>query len=193
MKEWLTPSEIAAEALPDLPATKRGVQLFAERYGWLDHPALARPRKGREGGGGTEFHIHQLPTLARIEYCRRHQIAGGDPAPSEHITMSVGATNARATLERDARLAIIRAFRRLSDGLALTQVSRLQIFTDRYNQGLIEIEGWILKAVPAVSKRSLARWLSSAAKGKALQLGHDPAAAPQGNRRAAHGQRRPIA
>jgi putative transposase len=52
MKEWLTAREIAAENLPEMPDTERGVQLTADRLGWNDHP-FALTRQGR--GGGMEY------------------------------------------------------------------------------------------------------------------------------------------
>ena len=36
MKEWLTAREIAAERLPDMPDTERGIQVTAQRLGWND-------------------------------------------------------------------------------------------------------------------------------------------------------------
>lgn len=68
MKEWFTPAEIAALALPALPATLRGINMIAKREGWLDRrnaagAGLARRRQGR--GGGFEYHYSLFPTLAQ--------------------------------------------------------------------------------------------------------------------------------
>lgn len=68
MKVWWTAAELAAAGLPGLPASKRGVQLVADREGWAHGrnergDALVRPRQGR--GGGTEFHVTLLPQVAR--------------------------------------------------------------------------------------------------------------------------------
>lgn len=67
-QEWFTAAELAVRMLPGLPATKRGIQMVADREGWarrtddLGRP-LFRSRKGR--GGGIEFHLTVLPDAAR--------------------------------------------------------------------------------------------------------------------------------
>lgn len=53
MKEWLTADEIADEALPHLPNTKRGVNKFVDANAWNTHPTYARKRQAR--GGGMEY------------------------------------------------------------------------------------------------------------------------------------------
>jgi len=68
MKEWFTPSEIAALGLPSMPTTLRGVNAVAKREGWLGRrnaagALLSRQRQGR--GGGYEYHYALLPTLAQ--------------------------------------------------------------------------------------------------------------------------------
>lgn len=62
-REWWTAEEIAAAALPDLPATKRGVNLQAERAVWRGNPAFARRREGR--GGGWEYSWRLFPSRAQ--------------------------------------------------------------------------------------------------------------------------------
>ena len=61
MKVWFTAAEFAALAaageLPGLPTTKRGMNMLIAREGWDRHASLCRRREGREGGGGTEFHL----------------------------------------------------------------------------------------------------------------------------------------
>jgi len=68
MKEWFTPAEIAALALPSMPATLRGINMIAKREGWLERrnasgASLSRRREGR--GGGWEYHYSLFPTLAQ--------------------------------------------------------------------------------------------------------------------------------
>lgn len=58
---WWTAEEIAAAALPDLPATKRGVNLTAA--GWRADPAHARRRAGK--GGGWEYSWKLFPSRAQ--------------------------------------------------------------------------------------------------------------------------------
>ena len=64
-KEWFSAEQLAALALPDMPNTKRGVQLMADakrwsRADWQDK--YWRMRAGR--GGGVEYHYSLLPTAA---------------------------------------------------------------------------------------------------------------------------------
>lgn len=60
MKEWFSAAEIAVMQLPCVPATKRGVQMLADREGWKN-----RPREGR--GGGLEYHWSAIPAVARAK------------------------------------------------------------------------------------------------------------------------------
>ena len=60
MKNWWTAAELAAGALPGLPATERGVRKIADRQGWR-----RQQRAGR--GGGFEFHVEALPLAARAK------------------------------------------------------------------------------------------------------------------------------
>ncbi len=62
-REWWTAEELAASGLPDLPASKRGVNMLAERLGWRGHPQFARRRVGR--GGGWEYFWKLLPSRAQ--------------------------------------------------------------------------------------------------------------------------------
>lgn len=56
---WWSAAEIAAEALPDMPATTRGVNTLSERLNWRSDPHHAQRRKGR--GGGWEYHWKLFP------------------------------------------------------------------------------------------------------------------------------------
>lgn len=62
-QEWWTAEEIAAAMLPDLPATKRGVNLLAERNDWRGQAGFARRREGR--GGGWEYSWQLFPHRCR--------------------------------------------------------------------------------------------------------------------------------
>ncbi|MCR9218965.1 MAG: Mu transposase C-terminal domain-containing protein [Alphaproteobacteria bacterium] len=70
MKEWFTAAELAALALPDLPATKRGVNAAAKKAGWDKRltaagEPLCRARRGN--GGGREYHYSLLPQRAQLK------------------------------------------------------------------------------------------------------------------------------
>lgn len=168
MKDWLTAQELAGEALPQLPSTKRGINDLADREAWNDHPAFARKRSGR--GGGIEYHVRILPTLAQIEYTRRHLKVGLAtlPAAANDEPTVDRRPSGRASLERDARLAILGHFDRLRSGLSLNLEGSLQIFVDRYNARSLTIEDWVLARVKRVSKGSMKRWLAARSKGQSI-------------------------
>lgn len=62
-KTWWTVAEIAAAALPDMPASERGVAKLAERQSWRGAPGCVRRRAGK--GGGLIYHCSLFPPRAR--------------------------------------------------------------------------------------------------------------------------------
>jgi putative transposase len=62
-QEWWTAEEIALGGLPDMPATKRGVNALADRLHWRGNRELARRRHGR--GGGWEYCWRLFPARAQ--------------------------------------------------------------------------------------------------------------------------------
>lgn len=62
-REWWTAEEIAAAALPDLPATRQGVDAVIKRNNWRADPGHARRRNGR--GGGWEYSWRLFPSRAQ--------------------------------------------------------------------------------------------------------------------------------
>ncbi|TIW27771.1 MAG: integrase [Mesorhizobium sp.] len=175
MNEWLTAREIAAERLPDMPESERGVQVLAARNGW-DGSAQSRKRPGR--GGATEYHFSLLPTLAQVAFQQKHMVVELPTKPAKPTPDA--SLSARAQQERDARLAVVAAFEKFSRGLQLGYATRVQVFTDKFNAGSLVTETWVREIVPSLSKRSLARWQSQKRDGKANRLGHDPAQARKG-------------
>ncbi|MCO5082612.1 MAG: DDE-type integrase/transposase/recombinase [Rhizobiaceae bacterium] len=179
--EWLTAREIAAECLPDIPSTERGVQLIAERNGW-DGTSLARKRGGR--GGATEYHVSLLPLLAQVAFTqKRMRVDMPEPAlPETPATPSLSAPSlsARAQLARDARLAIVAAFDRFSRSVQLNFATRVQIFVDKYNAGSLAVDEWVREAVPSLSKRTLMRFRAKKRAGGTEALAHDPAQSRKG-------------
>lgn len=178
MKEWLTAREIAEHALPDLPTTKRGVNLYAEANGWVNYPALCRLRSGV--GGGYEYHRKLLPTLAQLAYAKRHLVVGDPALVLAEEAPAVNLTE-RAAKERDARLAIIAAYDRFAAGMRLNQQACLRLFCDRYEMGSILVESWVKELIPNVSTRSLFRWKSARAKGARDALAVDRSKARKGS------------
>ncbi|CDP54035.1 Transposase and inactivated derivative [Devosia sp. DBB001] len=175
MKEWFTAQEIADAGLPDLPTTKRGVSLLADREGWVNNPAFARTRSQR--GGGFEYHYKLWPTLAQVEHQKRHLTIS---APVENDLPMPAPISGRGATERDARLAILAAFEQFSRGARLGHKACLQVFSDKYNMRSLAIEGWIVDVVPKISKRSLERWQGAKRAGTFDQLAVDRGKARKG-------------
>ncbi|MHB2265847.1 transposase [Aliihoeflea sp. PC F10.4] len=172
MREWLTPQEIADARLPQLPLTKRGVNDLAEREGWNANEFHARKRAGR--GGGMEYHIRLLPTLARVEYHSRHIVVGSPAMPAaandEPTKLPQVPSGGRAGLERDARLAIVAQFERFRKGTNLRVRQAMAIFSADWNMGRIKADPWIMDIVPKLSRGSLERWASKKRYGQSLAV-----------------------
>lgn len=175
MKVWLTAQEIADEQLPELPTTKMGVKLFAQRCEWDDSLGYARPRAGR--GGGIEYNIALFPELAKLTYKNRHLKIEQVAEAAAPRTPGAALTE-RARAERDVRLAILKAFEAYSKGQRLGPESLRQIFVSRYNAGLIAVEPWVRERIGKLSKRSLQRWQSAKVNDRAI--GADPGLARKG-------------
>lgn len=176
----MTAAEIAAAKLPGMPTTKRGVAAKAQAEGWDQNPALARARQGR--GGGFEYDVRILPTLARMALLQR-EISVGLPSVSQDEPPVEAPANLsdRAAREQAARLAIVRQFEQFAAGLPrLRHVAHLQLFQDKYNLRTLHIEPWVLEMVPAVSKRSLDRWRAARKAGDLGKLAVDRAQARKG-------------
>jgi putative transposase len=62
-KVWWTAAEVAEARLPDVPATRKGVELLAKRFEWRSHPEWSRQRSGK--GGGWEYNWQLFPIAAR--------------------------------------------------------------------------------------------------------------------------------
>ena len=79
-REWWTAAELAEAALPDLPASRQGVELTAKRQAWRQAPGAARRRKSR--GGGWEYHWTLLPSRAQQALLAQSTPKAGAPAPA---------------------------------------------------------------------------------------------------------------
>lgn len=180
MKEWLTAREIAAENLPFIPGTERGVQKLASRENWDQHP-FARQRQGH--GGGMEYRYMILPATAQMAYVSKYQRIGveaGQETPED--ALGDVKLNAREKRERDARVAILRAFEDFATGMrarSRTLSGALHHFSIKYNNRSLQVEDWVREAVPSISPRTLARWRSKAKKGLS-ELAFDRGAARAG-------------
>lgn len=182
VKLWMTAAEIAALALPGLPTTKRNVNLLAERQGWSRFAGLCRPRAGR--GGGVEYHVNLLPVAARTAYFRIHvteqAAATGAAEAIQAAPEPVAGAGRAATLQLDARLAVLGALRDFIRSSGLKQTVAIGHFVDLYNLGHIDFPAWAAKVLPSLSARTLRRWLAAARKGETERLAVDKGAARRG-------------
>lgn len=180
MSDWLTAAEIAALALPGMPATKQGVNKVATRDRWR-----ARGRKG--SGGGREYHVSNLPGPARIALMSRRfkdsaqQVVERAAATVEAATAPVLSNSAAATLRRDARLLILEMFQAFQRELMLPKVRAQRLFAELYSSvgasgdGRFDLTGttyeltvpaWMRAERPTVSAASLQRWAEMRARGE---------------------------
>jgi putative transposase len=179
MKPWMTAAEIAEAKLPGLPTTKRGVAAKALAEGWDSHPSFARARQGR--GGGFEYSVQILPTLAQVELMQRTMVVGLPAKAEPHAIEQDAGLSGRAARERDARLAIVAAFDDMAKGLPkLRHMSHLQIFMDKYNARTLRIESWVTDLIPSISKRSIDRWRAAKRDGATKALAVDRGQARKG-------------
>lgn len=181
MKVWLTTSEIAELQLPGLPATRKNVLAIAAREGWDERASLARPRLGR--GGGMEYHFNILPASARMAYVARfaaEEIAEASAAETQGAP-DVAAPTGQASLELDARLHVVGAFRQMLRASELTQSTALVYFVDLFNTGRIAMPDWVRAALPRISSRTLQRWLSTLRDGEVRRLAVDRGAGRRGS------------
>ena len=176
MKSWLSAAEIAAFALPGLPATERGVQLLARRSGWV-----SRPREGR--GGGVEYSIDVLPAAARLDYVAR--CIGAIELPASMLRAVVAEPEAPvapiASDNRNARLRILRLIEQAAEKAKASRKVAIRQFCDAYNAGKVPVEPWVKAKVKQLSERTVKRWRSHERNGRTLRLAVDRAASRIGS------------
>lgn len=129
---WWTAEELAAAELPDMPGTKRGVNMIVERFNWRGQAGLARRRAGR--GGGWEYHWTLFPARAQRALVTRATAARVEVAPPAPVDRDAAwAAYERASTDAKdrakLRLAAIQAVEALEVGgstrhLAVQAVAR---------------------------------------------------------------------
>lgn len=173
---FLSAAEIAAEKLPGLPASQRGIQFAAERGRWQ-----SRPRTGR--GGGTEYALESLPAEARAAYVGRHIEAVEIPAAMAREAASepeAASVTAGAAEARDARLALLGHAERIAREAGVGHKRADRQLCDLYNTDQLDIAPWIRSEVKSLTPRTLARWRAAAKAGHKNKLAVDRAAARRG-------------
>ena len=75
-KQWFSLTELAAMALPTLPATERNMRERCNAEGWLNPELKGQTWRERSGrGGGYEFTMYSLPLPAQAALVMRMQAA----------------------------------------------------------------------------------------------------------------------
>ncbi|MDF2232201.1 DDE-type integrase/transposase/recombinase [Albimonas sp. CAU 1670] len=160
---WLSAQEIAEAAaaglMPGMPATKRGVNVLADRKGWATTPQ-ARLRGGREGGGGLEYHVDLLPPAAQLAWLSHHLKVTDEDVRLEVIDGPVDAA-------LDARRVIVRLADKFRWQTLLSQTASDSIFCALFNGDRVDLPGWVRAEAQSLSPRTLARWRKAAAEGAA--------------------------
>ncbi|NTT88538.1 transposase domain-containing protein [Tabrizicola fusiformis] len=135
-QEWWTADQLAASGLPDVPTTKRAVNMMVARLDWHAQPGLARRRSGR--GGGWEYSWRLLPTRAQAALLRA--VAAEAPAKPERMERAdawswYDAQPEKTKIEAVRRLTILQRVASfegpLGRHLAVVEVSRLDKLSER--------------------------------------------------------------
>lgn len=140
--EWWTTQALAEAGLPEIPATRRGVEMLVQRMGWRGHPTLCRKRAGR--GGGWEYHWTLLPSRAQQVLVRR-VMAPEDQAPAPRSRDEVWAyfdsLPERARKEAHQRLEIIQQVEALE--AAMGRDLAVRTVSDQTRPAPRTIWGWL--------------------------------------------------
>lgn len=105
-KHWWTADELAAARLPDLPGSKRGINLLAERLEWRETPDCARRKPGR--GGGWQYHWSVLPTAAKRKLLAETAEAPDDRPDRGTVWATFDALPEQAKQKAQSRLEALR-------------------------------------------------------------------------------------
>ena len=182
MNLWFTTSELADLSLNGLPASKIGIHRRIARENWASNSTLARKREGSVGGGGYEYHLKQLPMVARLDYLARQvvidvkDIAAGRP----EIAGEAKPVSATEMTERDARLAIVAVANRFKRDSGFSTAGADDWFCRLLKSGLLTLPEWITEVISSFSARSVARWRAAKGKGEAETLAFDRAQSRKG-------------
>ena len=142
-QEWWTADQLAASGLPDVPATKRAVNMMAERQSWQAQPGLSRRRQGR--GGGWEYSWKLLPTRAQAALLKT--VAAQAPAKPERMERGAAWAWYEGQPEKTKAEAIQR----------LTILQRVASFEGPLGRHLAVVE---VAKLETIAERTIWNWLS---------------------------------
>lgn len=155
MKEWFSAQELADLKLPDIPSAKKNILALAKRKNWKN-----RPRSGF--GGGKEYHISNLPEVARIQLAVMTAPAAKKEAAKTEINPQGLAEYAhiegRAKNRIDAKLEILEAFKEFQKTLGFANTRARYIFAEKYNAGEVNVADWVKDTIIGVSACTLRNW-----------------------------------
>lgn len=174
MKLWLTARELADLALDGFPSTKRGIHKLAERDAWTETP-LCRKRKGREGGGGFEYHIDLLPLPQRLQYAGSFVRVERE----DYFTETTHELTRRECSTRDARLIVLKVAERFRKTSGLGARGSDHLFSQLYEADQVPVPEWVRALVKRLSPRTLARWRQDM-RADTNRLAFDPSHARKG-------------
>lgn len=169
MKMHLTAQEIADLALATMPTTKRRVNSYVERSGWLNYPKMIQSETAI-GGTIYRYHIDLLPLAARLDYLRRSVDVSGADTALEDIANNQPHLTGPARYTAAARLALVRIADTHRQQSGLSQVAADKAISNLFNAGSMDVSDWISEQVQSLSARSLARWRSDLKKGNAVAV-----------------------
>lgn len=167
-----TAQELADLVLSGFPATKRGVNIFANENGWNDREHLIDWRTGR-GGTFAAFSIDLLPAAARLDYLSRFIGSGAiDPDLESAAAEQTDGDrlSGRAASEQAARLKLVSMADQFAANGKLPVKTADRLFCDLYNQGGVPVPDWIVGLVARISARTVQRWRTAIKTGKAQRL-----------------------
>ena len=155
MKEWFSAQELADLKLPDIPSTKMGLIKKSDKESWK-----CRAREGR--GGGKEYHISNLPEIARIQLAVLTAPAAKKEIVKEDINPQGLAEYAhiegRAKSRIDAKLEILEAFKEFQASLGFANTRARYIFAEKYNAGEVAVADWVKNTIVGLSACTLRNW-----------------------------------
>jgi putative transposase len=182
-ERWFTSSDLAAFALPELPATKPALLAKAARENWP-----SRPREGR--GGGREYPISALPQAARDALAKKlaGQALRAGRAAGRQVALAVKIDEISAARGREAGLAdlpslsgdakiraeargtVLFAYRQYAKQTGRAASTAAELFAAAWERGEIQADPGMRAALPRFTGRSVLNWDKAVSKAGAARL-----------------------
>ncbi len=164
IRNWFTTRELAELALPELPGTQQGMKKLAKKEDWSSRPRTAL-------GGGLEYHIESLPSVARGALIEK--LIGADVLQSmkdKAVYYAVPAdagTPKKQAADKEQRgtekITIVDLFYKFCErscmGVHKAEEPFLSFYqAERAKAAYDYIPAWVFESVPEFSISSLRRW-----------------------------------